>query len=105
MDLDNLSKNDLKGELAKRGEDVRGTKAVLRERLAYTLKEEAMNAEKPVETTTQAKSMNADGGHSPQSSRPPSSAGTSASMRSERAKEQAKVAGLLAKKEALEMKH
>ena len=105
MDLDNLSKNDLKGELAKRGEDVRGTKAVLRERLAQTLKEEAMNAEKPVEATTQAKSMNADGGHSPQSSRPPSSAGTSASMRSERAKEQAKVAGLLAKKEALEMKH
>ena len=83
MDLDNLSRNDLKSELVKRGEDARGTKAVLSERLEQTLKEEAMDAEKPVEITTQVESIKDYDGHRPRSSGPPSSAGTEASMRSE----------------------
>ena len=67
MDLNSLKKEDLKSELAKRGEDVRGTKAVLKERLEQVLKEEALNAEKPVEAVAKASSVNDDGGNSPRS--------------------------------------
>ena len=83
---------------------MRGTKAIMKERLEQALKEEALNAEKPVEAVAKASSVN-DGGNSPRSSKPPSSVRTSVSMRSERAMEQAKHAGLLAKREALKKKH
>ena len=84
---------------------MRGTKAVLKERLEQVRKEEALNAQKPVEAVAKASSVNDDGGNSPRSSKPPSSVRTSVSMRSERAMEQAKHAGLLAKREALKKKH
>lgn len=122
MDIDKLSKEGLVAELSKRGEDTRGTKAVLRERLQEVLREEEFQT-KPVDEKTaefqsdprkeETRAMDKDvegsvkdgGGMSSPASSKPTSVRTSASLRSERVMEQAKQAGLLAKRDALRKKH
>ena len=52
---DKLDKEELVNEISKRGEDVRGTKAVLREKLEQILKEEAMDGGNPLETEMERK--------------------------------------------------
>lgn len=107
MNIDELQKEELKSELSKRGEDVRGTKAVLKERLQQVLKEEAMDGGKPPEIGKRKEDIkdDDDGNSAVSSSKPASSVRTSASIRSERAIEKAKHAGLLVKKQALLKKH
>ena len=94
MDLDKLGKEALVGELSKRGEDTRGNKAVLRERLQEILKEETFQTEKPQrreETETQvdpdATSLRA------------SSVRTTSSVALARLLEKVKLASLSAKKQ------
>ena len=57
MDLDKLGKEALVGELSKRGEDTRGNKAVLRERLQEILKEETETQLDPDSTSLRASSV------------------------------------------------
>ena len=124
MDLDKLTKEELVSELSRRGEDARGRKPVLLERLREILKEEqfhsggAMNQAKDEkdklqedqeskkvedDESSEAQSKSAGGGAT--SFRPASSIRTTSSMASARAMERAKLAGLSAKKQALKRKH
>ncbi|XP_043213502.1 uncharacterized protein LOC122377501 isoform X2 [Amphibalanus amphitrite] len=124
MDLDKLSKEELVSELSRRGEDVRGRKPVLLERLREILKEEqyqsqgAMSQAKEEKDNLQEehepKKVDDDKGVETQSGfeggdatsdRPASSVRTAASMASARAMERAKLAGLSAKRQALKKKH
>ena len=110
MDLNKLTKDELKGELAKRGEDVRGTRTVLKERLEQVIKEEGMEAGKPEKMADGKGGMQDDGAKSVAGSRAPSVARSggersSSSVHSERAIEKAKLAGLMARKEALKKRH
>ncbi|KAF0286669.1 hypothetical protein FJT64_014852 [Amphibalanus amphitrite] len=125
MDLDKLTKEELVGELTRRGEDVRGRKPVLLERLRELLKEEefqSQGARKQAKEETdklheECEPKKADdgksvksgssrsGGGSAASSKPASSVRTSVSIVSARALERARLAGLSAKKEALKKRH
>ncbi|XP_043191513.1 uncharacterized protein LOC122364821 [Amphibalanus amphitrite] len=105
MDVEKLQKEELKGELAKRGEDVQGTKAILKERLQKVLQKELLGSEMEggVSHTEDDKAGSQKG--SPAPSRAGSNVSSSAAVKAERAIELAKQAGLLAKKEALKRKH
>ena len=105
MDVEKLQKEELMDELAKRGEDVQGTKAILKERLQRVLQKELLGSEMEggVSHTEDDKAGSQKG--SPAPSRAGSNVSSSAAVRAERAIELAKQAGLLAKKEALKRKH
>ena len=109
MDLNKLTKDELKGELAKRGEDVSGTKTVLKERLEQVIQEEGIDA-KHIETMTgKMEGMQGEKRESAAGSVAGSVAGSSTrsstSVKSERALQRAKLAGLIARREALKKRH
>ena len=101
MDLDKLTKEALVSELGRRGEDTRGTKAVLKERLEEVLKEEAFQIDKP------AAAAQPDERRKPEDDTRSlrTAASTTSSIASARALEKAKLAGLTARKEALKRRH
>ena len=124
MDLDKLTKEELVSELSRRGEDVRGRKPVLLERLREILKEEQYQSQgamsqakeekdnlqeehepKKVDDDKGVETQSGSRGGDATSDRPASSARTAASMASARAMERAKLAGLSAKRQALKKKH
>ena len=125
MDLDHLTKDELVSELARRGEDIRGRKPVLQERLTQLMKEEEFQSQgarkqakeetgklheerepKKADDEKGVKSRSSrSGGGSAASSRPASSVRTSVSIASARALERAKLAGLSAKKGSLKKRH
>ena len=120
MDLSKLPKEELVKELGRRGEDTRGTKAVLRERLGEILKEEAFPVVPLAESLKLGTELDRDQGKSEGiqnvetqskleddavSFKRAPSVRTTSSMASARATERAKLAGLSARKEALKRKH
>ena len=113
MDLDKLQVAELRQELGKRGEDIRGTKSVLRERLQQVLKEEAL-AQGTLDATgssiqpvaAQEEKENKEDVKSVRSSHSVTTRTSSrVSVASERALEAARRAGLHAKAAALKKKH
>ena len=105
MDVEKLQKEELKSELAKRGEDVQGTKAVLKERLQTVLQRELLGSEMEGGVSHTEDDKVGSQRSSPGLSRAASSVSSSGAVRAERAMELAKQAGLLAKKAALKRKH
>ena len=114
METDKLQVADLKRELDRRGEDTRGTKSVLRERLEQVLREEAIahgtldDKNRDVEAVpVQGKEESKGDAKSVRSSHSGISTRVSsqASVASERALEAARRAGLHAKAAALKKRH
>ncbi|XP_043237661.1 uncharacterized protein LOC122389569 isoform X2 [Amphibalanus amphitrite] len=116
MDLDKLQVAELKRELDRRGEDTRGTKSVLRERLGQVLKEElaqsALGDKVSVKSSPEQEQELKDvkeGAEGARSVRSGSSStrtsSKAASVASERALEAARRAGLRTKAAALKKRH
>ena len=128
MDPDKLSKEELVSQLSRRGEDTRGRKPVLLERLREILKEEQFQGEQAISQAAekcqlskeheerepekteedrhiQTQSRAVSGGDDAASVRPASSIRSMSSIASARAMERARLAGLSAKKQALKKKH
>ena len=89
---------ELKSELAKRGEDVQGTKVILKERLQKVLQRELLGSEMESGVSPTEDDNVGSQKSSPGLSRAASSVSLSGAVRAERAIELAKQAGLLAKK-------
>ncbi|XP_043214441.1 uncharacterized protein LOC122377914 [Amphibalanus amphitrite] len=119
IDIEKLVVRDLKRELDARGEDSRGTKAVLKERLAQVLREEACykkavmpdedarsQADVDPESIARKEAFQMDvRSHDGTDARSVKSTSSRASVTSQRATEAARLAGLKAKMNALKQKH